>query len=108
MHDARAAADSTRSLVFAGAAAARTRRVELHAPSGLRDCAFTAALGARARRFQMSTAVAVRANILARHIELQHAAANRRPEGDVDLVLDVGPRFGTRGRRARAAAAEDR
>ena len=75
--------------------AARTGNIELHPPAGLRDLAFAAALRAGSSRFDKALAVALQAGITASNIQPHHAAANRRPEGHVDLVFEVGAGLGT-------------
>src|SRR5712671_1051173 len=88
--------------------APRTLHVELHAATGLRDLAGPVALRTFTRRFQDPLPTAIGANILARDIEAHHPAPDRRPEGNVDLVLQVRARFrpGLRG-SATAAATKD-
>ena len=58
--------------------------------------------------FEQSLAVAVRADILPRDIEAHHAAADRCPERNVDLIFEIGAWLGPfLGLRA-AASAENR
>ena len=79
--------------VLAGAMAARTGDVELHASAGLRDLAGAAALRASARQFDVSLAVASCADVAPSNVQPHDAAANRRPEGNVDLILEIRPRL---------------
>src|ERR1044071_5804352 len=75
--------------------AARTGHVELHASAGLLDGSLALALRADSRLFDHSVAVAIRANVLTRDAQAHHAAADRRPERDVDLIFEITARLGT-------------
>ena len=84
--------------------AARTGNVKLHAPAGLGDLTFAAALRAGARRFDKSLTVAVGTGIAPGNIQAHHPAADGSPERYVDLILEIGPRFRTFLCRSAAAA----
>src|SRR5579863_1183054 len=86
--------------VFSSAVAARAGRIELHAPPGLRDLATPAALGTRAWRFDIALTVAGSADNAPGDVQLHDAAPDRRPERNVDLVLQVRPRLRPFVRRA--------
>jgi hypothetical protein len=72
--------------------ASRASDVELHPPARLLDRPLAMTLRTLPRSFDISIAVAVSANIAPRDIELHHAAANRRPERHIDLVLKIAAR----------------
>src|SRR5947208_8805902 len=81
--------------------------VELHPSAGLLDRAFAFALRTHTRLLNNTVAVAVRAYILARDVKPHDAAANRRPEWNVDLILEIATRLRAFLRnRAPAPAAE--
>ena len=73
--------------------ASRTGHIEFHAPAGLLDRALAFALRAHPGLLDDTVAVAVAANILPRDVQTHDAAANRRPEGNIDLVFEVAPGF---------------
>src|SRR5260370_28227168 len=79
--------------VLSGSVAARTGHVELHASSGLLDRTLALALRTHARRLNVAVAVAIATNILPRDVQFHHAAANRRPEGNVDLIFEIRTRL---------------
>src|SRR6266700_401742 len=85
--------------------ATRTSYIELHAPAGLLDCPLTFTLRAHARLLDISIAVAVCANILACDVQAHDTATDRCPERHVDLVFEIGPRFGAFLRRRTTAPA---
>ncbi len=93
--------------ILSGAVAAGALHVELHASAGLRDLARTVALRTFAGSFESTLAVALRADILARDVETHDAAADRRPERDVDLIFEIGAGLGTFFGRRAPASAED-
>src|ERR1700722_11756792 len=95
-----------RCYVFAGAMAARTSGVELHAPAGLRDLASTSAVGTSAGRFGVSLAMAGSAHVAPGNVQPHDAAANCRPEGNVDLVFEIRPWLRFVANRTAAPAAE--
>ena len=84
----------TRRQILAGAVAARTLDVELHASAGLGDLPGAIALGTFAGSLERSLTVALRADILPRDVEAHDAAADRRPEGNVDLIFEIGAGLG--------------
>ena len=75
--------------VFPRPVASRTGNIEFHSPAGLRDLAFAAAFRAGAAGLDKALAVAVGTGIPPGNIQAHHAAANGRPEGHVDLILEV-------------------
>src|SRR2546428_4311859 len=83
--------------------ATRTSHIELHAPAGLLDRALTFALRAHAGLFDVTVSVAIGANILPCDVQAHDAAADRCPERHVDLVFEIGPRFGAFLRRRTTA-----
>src|SRR5882724_5842011 len=88
--------------------AARARHVELHAPAGLCDLAAASALRTFAGGLDVSLTVAVAAGVTTRDIQSHDAAANRRPERNVDLIFEIGAGLGTFfGHSCPAASAED-
>ena len=101
-----AVAGGAGSYVLAGAVAARTGDVELHASAGLSDLTGTAALRASARQFGVSLAVAGCADVAPSNVQPHDAAANRRPEGNVDLILEIRPRLRLITNRTAAPSAE--
>src|SRR5947209_7816513 len=93
--------------ILTAAMAARTGHVELHTVGALLDCAFAFALRAHARLLNHAIAVAIRAHVLACDVQPHDAAANRRPERNVDLILEIAARLRAFLRdRASASAAE--
>src|SRR5205814_3137501 len=74
---------------FAGTIAARAGDIELHVAGFLRDLASAIAFRASAGSLDVAVAAAVLAGVVARYVQAQHAAANRRPARHVDLVLKV-------------------
>src|SRR5579863_4889183 len=90
-----AMADRAGGNVLAGSVAAGAGNVELHTPALLRDLSGAVALGALPRRFNVAFSVTVSAYIAASYVQAHHAAPNRRPEGNVDLVFKIRTRFGT-------------
>src|SRR5271165_2762830 len=88
-----AVADRAGGQILPGPVAARTLHIELHPAAGLRDLSTTAALRTFARRFDRSLAVTVGAHVLPRDVQPHHAAADCRPEGNVDLIFKVTARL---------------
>src|SRR5579884_320324 len=84
-----ATADPANGAVFAGAVTARAHDVELHAPAGLGNFPFAAAFRTRLRTLEIAVAVAIRTGVAAGDVEPQHRAADRLPEPNTDLVLQV-------------------
>src|SRR5579863_38229 len=93
LHGTFAVAGAADCYVFPGAVAARTRRIELHASTGLRDLAAAAAIRTGARRFDVALTMAGFADNAPGDVQLHDAAPDGRPEGNVDLVLQVRPRL---------------
>src|SRR5580658_1185483 len=91
-------------LHLAAASAARALNVELHAAAGLLHLARAVALGALHGLADRAGAFACRAWRLALNLEARDAAANRGPEVELDLVLEVGA--GLRSARLTAFAVE--
>ena len=81
-------------LYLSGAAASRALDVELHPAAHLRHLAGAVALRASLRASGRRLALARRANLLPLDLQPRCAAANRRPEVDIDLVFEIGSRLG--------------
>src|ERR1019366_1297650 len=79
--------------VLARPMASGTGDVELHPAARLLDRPLAMTLKTLPRRLDEAIAAAVPADIAPGDIELHHAAANRRPEGHVDLVLQIAARL---------------
>ena len=92
-HRAFAVADGAGRNILARAVAARTRHVELHASAGLRDLSGAVALRAFSRRFDVTLPVAIRTNVVPGDVQPHHAAADRRPERNIDLIFEIGARL---------------
>ena len=103
-------AGGTRRQILARSVASRTLHVELHPSAGLRDLARPIALRTFARSFQETLPVTIRANVLAGNIQPHHAAADRGPEGNVDLIFEIAAGLGTflGGSASALSSAEDR
>src|SRR5579863_7120133 len=102
-----AVAHGTRRQILSRPMASRTLHIELHPPAGLRDLPGPVALRTFPRRFERSLAVAGRTSIMPRNIQPHHPAADRRPERNVDLILEVGPRLRPFLSRRAATSAEN-
>jgi hypothetical protein len=79
--------------VFSGTMTARTLHIELHAPAGLGDLTTAAALRALSRRFDVTFSATIATGIAPSNVQTHDAAANGRPERDIDLVFKVISRF---------------
>ena len=103
-----AVASGARCQILSGTVAAGACHIKFHPSAGLGDLAGAVALGAFSWRFDRAVAVAVAAGVVARNVEAHHAAADRRPERNVDLILQVCSGFGAFfGGRGAMAATED-
>ena len=74
--------------------ASRAWHIEFHPPAGLRHLARAVALGTLAGSLLESLAAARGAGVLPRNVEPHDAAADRRPERHVNLILEIGTRLG--------------
>src|SRR5262249_16609833 len=107
LHQALAMTRGAHALRLTRAAAARARGVEFHPAAGLRDLTFTAALGTGFPRPDHPFAPAIAAGIQTGDVELHHRAADRVPEADIDLILQVSAVLRLALRSCTRAAPED-
>src|SRR5215472_5587281 len=103
-HRALTVASGAGSQVLSSPMAAWTLDIELHSAAGLSDLSCAIAFRTLARSFQRTLPVALRANVLSGDIEAHDAAADRRPEGNVHLVFEVGAGLRALGLRSSATA----
>ena len=89
-HRAFAVAGGAGRQILAGTMAAGTLDVELHPSAGLRDLSGAVAFGTLSGSLEKALTVAIRADIVARDVQAHHAAADRRPERNVDLIFQIG------------------
>src|SRR5579864_1615002 len=90
-----AVAGWARGEILSGAVATRTRHIKLHAAAGLRNLPSAIALRTLAGRFKKPLTMAGGASVLPGDVEPHNAAADRRPEGNVDLIFELGSGLGT-------------
>src|SRR5450755_4027931 len=90
--------------VFPRPMAAGAGHVALHPPAGLVDLALAAALRTSSGGLDESLAMAIRACIAPSDVQAHDPTANRRPEGHVDLILQILARLRTSLLRTTAAA----
>src|SRR5260370_3151307 len=88
-----AVAGWTRCQILTCSVTARTLDIELHPPTRLGDLSGAVAFGTLAGSLERSLAVTGRADVVARDIQPHHAAADCRPERNIDLIFQVRPRF---------------
>ena len=84
-----AMADRTGILDLAGTAATRARSIEFHTTARLRNLPAAMALRTGLRSAHRSLSMTLRTGLKMCDIQLQHGAADRVPEADVDLILKV-------------------
>src|SRR5712692_3617308 len=80
--------------VLARAVAAGTGHIELHPTPGLGDLTFPAALWASASALDKPVSVAMGACFVPGDVQPHHPAANSGPEGNIDLIFEVGAGLG--------------
>jgi len=89
---------------LAGSMTSWACHVELHAPAGLGYLPGAFAIRTLLSRSHRGCALAHRTQLLARDIQFHHRAADRLPESNRDLILEISSRFGTAWLRASATA----
>src|SRR5581483_8193346 len=92
--------------VLARTVTARAGHVEFHAAAGLLNGALSFALRADPWLFQIALSGAMGAGVATGDVEAHNAAAHGSPERYIDLVFEIGARFGTVLRRGGTPAAE--
>src|SRR6266567_7375561 len=82
--------------------AARTLHIKFHSAASLSDLPGPVAFRTFSGSLQKSFAMAIRAHVAARNIQPHHAPADCSPEGNIDLIFQIGawlwPLFLARGR----------
>src|ERR1035441_10309639 len=98
-------ADAAGGNILARSVTAWAGDVEFHPAAGLLDRSVAMALRALAGGLHETIAVTVAANIAPGDVQFNNGAATRRPEGYVDLILEVTAGLGTGVSRFSAATA---